>query len=550
MVRIVFRQIWVVFLMGGWLLLSSCQSFRSSPSATTISRAIQDPEPYTIVRKRTPEILSFQERVSMVEKPESAGAKRAFEKAQKLFASPFIDNSHYYQKGLPEPNVYERLGPCLRVSSWNIEKSIRTKKVAGMLTSLETFRSQLDPRVLKKKDLYEDVLRQRERLIHTDILFLQEMDIGHCRSDYLFAAQYLARELGMNFVYAPQQLEIDPVYLGLENVYFPNEAIDHDACRSLAGEPSDYKGLFGVAVLSRYPIKRVQTFQLKTQSYDWYLDEIKKPDFIEITRRDTTEGLFHVRPVREVKYGGRGFTRVDLHVPGVPHETISVINVHLEIKTTPENRAEQVREILSYIKDIKNPVIMAGDFNSVSRDISSTSFARLTSRAATDPTFIFSAALFAANVTGVNQLRGILNGYKNYRNPLAVDIPIVFPNKSKELFNVVRDFRFSDGGAFDFRGDRKRSTHWMRGNLANSNQRHPFKGYTYTFEVPRPIGPLGRERLDWIFVKSFLTKPGSRRASYQLAPHYGETLSLLNITASEAYSDHHPITVLLPLEEP
>lgn len=530
-------------------MLSSCQSFRSSSAATSISRVAHDPEPYTIVRKITPEVLSFQELVSMVEKPKSAVAKRSFKKAQKLFASPFIDNSHYYQRGLPEPYVYEELGPCLRVSSWNIEKSIQTKEVAGMLTSLETFRSQLAPKVLEDEKLYEEVLRQRERLRHTDILFLQEMDLGHGRSDYLFAAQYLSRELGMNFVYAPQQLEIDPVYLGLENVHFPNEELRPDGGRSLAGNPSRYKGLFGVAVLSRYPIKRVKVFQLKTRAYDWYLDEMKKPDFVEITRRDTSEGLFHVRPVREVKYGGRGFTRVDLHVPGVPHETISVINVHLEIKTTPKNRAEQVREILSYVKDIENPVIMAGDFNSVSRDISSTSLARFTSRTATDPTFIFSAALFTANVTGVNQLRGILNGYKNHRNPLAVDIPVILPNKSKELFNVVRDFRFNDGGAFDFRGDRKRSTYWARGNLANSNQRHPIKGYTYTFEVPRPIGPLGRERLDWIFVKSFLTKPSSRRGSYQLAPHFGETLNLLNVTASEAYSDHHPITVLLPLED-
>ena len=480
----------------------------------------------------------------MAKSPRTSQA--AFKKAEKLFASPFIDNSHYFKHGPPKPREYERIGPSLRVSTWNLEKSVRTIDVAQMMKSLGSFQTQLRPDVLKNEAKYQEALRQRNILAQSDILLLQEMDLGHCRSGYVFAAKHLAQELGMNFVYAPQQLEIDGVYLGLEE---PNGETNHQTCSQLGGNPSAYKGVFGVAVLSRFPIKRVQAFQLRNQPYDWYYDEMERPDFVEITRRETTEGLFHFRPVREVKYGGRGFTRVDLHVPHVPHETISVINVHLEIKTTPHQRAEQVREILSYIKDIKNPVVMAGDFNSASRDVSSTSFARLTSRTASDPTFLFSTGLFLANVTGVNQLRGGINTLKNFRDPLAWHIPVIFPNKSRELFSVVRRFRFSDGGAFDFRGDRSHSSRRERGLLSNSNQRHGGKGFTYTFELPRPIGPLGRERLDWIFVKSFLTKPTDRRGPYQLAPQFGETLSSINLSAKEAYSDHHPISVLLPLQE-
>lgn len=528
-------------------LLFSCQSSSSKPEVN-ISRAAKDPQPYNILSTRRPTPLQFNELVAMIESPETAQA--AFKKADKLFTSPFIDNLHYRKHGLPKVREYERIGPALRISTWNIEKSIRTQEVAEILTSADSFRAQLNPETVAEDDIYQEALLQRKRLAETDILLLQEMDLGHCRSNYLFAAEHLARKLDMNYVYAPQQLEMDPVYLGLDTVKAADNTIDHTACQALKGEPANYKGVFGVAVLSRFPIKRVQAFQLRTQPYDWYSDEMEKPDFVEITRRETTEGLFHFRPVREVKYGGRGFTRVDLHVPEVPHETISIINVHLEIKTTPGQRADQVREILSYIKDIKNPVVMAGDFNSAARDVSPTSFARFTSRTATDPTFLFSAALFTANITGVNQLRTTLNAGKNYRDPLAPHIPVIFPNKSKELFDVIRDYRFNDGGAFDFRGDRKRSTHWAGGELSNSNQRHAIKGYTYTFGVPRPIGPLGRERLDWIFVKSFLSKPNERKGSYQLAPHFAETLSLINTTAQNAYSDHHPITALLPLEEP
>ena len=538
----------ILGLLAFGLGLASCSSPNPTSPKLNISRSLPDPEPYKIIRKQEPTLLSFEELVAMAESPETAQA--SFKKADKLFSSPFVDNTHYFQEGLPKPRLYETIGPALRVSTWNIEKSIRTSEIGEMLTSQDSFRSFLHSEALAEEDTLNEALRQRNALAESDILFLQEADFGHCRSGYLFAAQHLARKLKMNFAYAPQQLEIDPVYLGIDKIKFSNGGIDHDACRALQADQSEYKGIFGVAVLSRFPIKRVLAFQLKTQPYDWYHDEIKKPDFLEITRRETTKSLFHFRPVREVKYGGRGFTRVDLHVPQAPHQTISVINIHLEIKTTPLQRANQMREILAYTKDIKNPVIMAGDFNSASVDISATSLFRFTSRTATNPTFLFSVALFAANVTGVNPARSILNATKNYLDPLAWNIPVIFPNKTRALFKSIENHRFNDGGAFDFRGDRDRSTHWAGSKLANSNQRHAIKGFTSSFSVPRPIGFLGHQRLDWIFVKSFLTNPTQKKGPYQLAPHFAETLSLLNHTATEAYSDHHPITILLPLEEP
>ena len=528
------------------LLLIACQGHKPQPREG-ISRAVHDPRPYRILTNREPTLLSLEEMITMVKNP--AKAQASFEKAEQLFASPFINNSQYFQHGPPKPLIYEKIGPALRVSTWNLEKSIRTADVANMLTSLEGLQSQLRPEVLTNKEQYEEALRQRNILAQTDILLLQEMDLGHCRSGYIFAAKHLAQKLGMNYVYAPQQLEIDPVYLGLKDFKSPN-GDTLEPCPASEHHLESYKGVFGVAVLSRFPIKRVQAFQLDNKPYDWYHSEMEQPDIVENTRRGASEELFHFRPVREIKYGGRGFTRVDLHVPQVPHETVSVINVHLEIKTTPHQRAEQVREILSYIKDIKNPVIMAGDFNSASRDVSATSFTRLTSRTASDPTFLFSTGLFLANITGINQLRAGLNFAKNIRDPLAIDVPVIFPNKSRELFQSIKEHRFDDGGAFDFRGDRRHSSYRASGVLSNSNQRFQSKGYTYTFELPRTIGPFGKERLDWIFVKSFLTKPNERKGPYQLAPQFGETLEALNTFTKERYSDHHPISVLLPLEEP
>ena len=146
---------------------------------------------------------------------------------------------------------------------------------------------------------------------------------------------------------------------------------------------------------------------------------------MEYGRRYSVKALFNYKPTRELKVGGRGFTRVDLHVPNVPHETISVINVHLEIKTLPQQRKKQLEEILDYIRDIENPVVLAGDFNSASRDVSSTSLPRLTARTATNPSHLLSAGLYLVNVTGVAQVRNLFNVLKNYRNPLAWHIPAI-----------------------------------------------------------------------------------------------------------------------------
>lgn len=528
--------------------LISCQSLsRHSAHDLIIRSSAKGSSEIKITRKSGPKLLSFKELVSLAENPKPVG--KLAEKYEKLLTTPFINNEQYFRSGMPATNVHPSLGPSLRISTWNVEKSVKIFEVAQALTSEEEFDKMLQPEILTEPKAYADTIRQRAALAASDVLLLQEMDIGHCRSGYLFAAKHLAEEMKMNYVYAPQQLEIDPVHLGLDHIRFGNGDTDAKACRAIRGSSRVYKGVFGVAVLSRYPIKDVQLFQLKEQPYDWYNGEIQKPDFLETGRRKGSQFLFEFQPIREVKVGGRAFTRVDLHVPGLPLETLTVINVHLEIKATPENRRMQIAEILSYIKDIKNPVVMAGDFNSSSTDVSATSFARFTRKTTTNPTNLLAAGLFVANITGASQLRALVNGYKNVGDPLAWNIPVILPNKTRSLFKTIKNFRFDDGGAFDFRGDRSRSTHRISGELSNSNQR-AIKGFTFSYSLPRPIGIIGCERLDWIFVKSFLNSPEQRNGSYRMAPHFGETLGLMNLSAKDAFSDHHPITTVLPLEEP
>jgi hypothetical protein len=118
------------------------------------------------------------------------------------------------------------------------------------------------------------------------------------------------------------------------------------------------------------------------------------------------------------------------------------------------------------------------------------------------------------------------------------------------MFGSIEDFRFDDGGAFDFRGDAARSTGGETGTLANANQRDRV-GYKTTFELKRTLARvIGKYRLDWFFVKSFLQEPRDVTGSYRFAPHFGATLEEMNNATKQQISDHHTNVIDLPFDEP
>ena len=316
-------------------------------------------------------------------------------------------------------------------------------------------------------------------------------------------------------------------------------------------DASKYKGVFGSAVLSKYPIKYVELRPLETKPYDWYWGEQKKVGIAEGVRRIGAKGVFKNIIERELKVGNRHYFRVDLDVPDLPEKTLTVINIHLEAKSQPKDRKKQMEEILSYVQDIKHPVILMGDFNTVIQDISPTTVYRVTKRTVTDPTVVVSAAvtvLFPYAIL-VNTSRFISNFTKNFNNPTAINIPIIAPNKIRSFFKMMKKYRFSDGGAFDFRGDKKRSINGKKRMLSNSNQRGT-KGFVTTFRVRRPLGIIGKYKLDWVFVKSYLKDPKDKSGPYRFAPHFGETLEDMNFELELPLSDHSPIVVDLPFNEP
>ncbi len=509
------------------------------------------PLPY-IIRQQNTDFLTFEELQSLSINPNSD--ENITVKYNNFLRTPIIDNTAYYNGIKPMKPVNINLNtPIIRLASWNIEKSIFLDDAIIAFTSEDKFKKLINTKKVYPYSIdYQTIIRQRERLRTADIIVLQEMEVGVKRSGYIDASRELAKALNMNYVFAPQYLEVDPVLLGLEKIFFYEGDIDKEATSYFNVDPEKYKGVFGSAVLSRYPIKYVEVFPLTNQAYDWYNNEKKKTSFLEVSRRIGSKMVFKNEMTREVKVGGRHFFRVDLHVPGIPDETLTIINVHLEIKCLPKERERQISEILTYIKNIENPVILVGDFNSATTDLSPTSLKRTVKRTLTNPTTWFSAAVSYLSPNGliINSLRGVSNVTKNYDNPLASHIPILAPNALKELFTIIYDFRFSDGGKFDFRGDANRSMFGKEGTLSNSNQRD-FKGFKTTFNLKRPLGPvIGKYRLDWIFVKSYLTDSSQTQYRYRLAPHFGETLEELNTNLYKPISDHHPNVVDLPLNEP
>jgi endonuclease/exonuclease/phosphatase family metal-dependent hydrolase len=503
------------------------------------------------VRYQAPELLTFAELKRLAGDPYPVEPLRS--KYRALLSAPFISNAAYYAGVRAHQPEAPGLGPFVRVVSWNIEQSRQLDSAISAFRDPEDFSAHVDPGKAKRGSrVYEQMMTEKQFLDQADIVLFQEMDYGMKRSGYRFAAKDMAHALGMNFAYVADYLEVDPVLMGMEEISFEEGQKDKEATAYYQEDPERYKGLFGKAVLSRYPIISVEAFQLFHQAYDWYWQEKKKTSFLERARRLGAGHILGKKLHREMKVGGRSFFRVDLHVPELPEQRVSVIAVHLEIKAEPYERAVQMAEILNYIKDISHPVILAGDFNSAPQDMSPTSTSQLVERNMRAPEFWLSRGIEKLSPYAflVNTTRFISNMTKNYQNPTAPHIPVIFPNQTAELFRIIERFRFSDGGAFDFRGSRKRSA-GHTGKLSNSNERDKW-AYKTTFKVSqRNISTIvASYRLDWIFVKAYIQHPRDRSGSYRFSPHFGRTLNALNTSLKTPISDHDPNVVDLPLGEP
>ena len=165
----------------------------------------------------------------------------------------------------------------------------------------------------------EQALRQHPSLAGADLVTLNEVDLGMARAANRDVAADLAGALGLHAVWAPLFLETTPGR--------------HDDVRE-AGGRENLESLFGIALLSRWPIAEARIVELPSPMRFQF----------------DTEGMY-----------GRFIALVAaIERPGAPFVGVSV---HLEVHRTRRHRAEQMQVLVTDLRDERRPIVIGGDFN-------------------------------------------------------------------------------------------------------------------------------------------------------------------------------------------
>lgn len=487
-------------------------------------------------------------------------------KLDTLLSAPFISNEAYAsgaQTGRARAEISEteisqtelsqsdKLGRFIRVATWNIERGLQLDRIKMALENPELFKRQIKAR--PDSDKFKKIIQQLDILRSVDVLALNEVDLGLKRTQYRDVAREIAAALKMNYTFGVEFIEVDPVNLGTEQFHDVSDAGKRAALRQLVEvDKRRYRGLHGTAILSRFPIKRVTLVPLKYQPYDWYSEEKSRVSLTEAARRQLGRVAFLHRTQREIRIGGRSILIAELDIPQLPEGSMTIAATHLESRCDPEDRRRQMQEALSIIKEIKGPVALVGDFNTSGSNTKPTSISNeLMKRIKNKNFWIKQAVKSVSPLSPAFSFMAEAIGFsRSVHDPTAKGIFILGPNKEAGVFKDLEEFRFSDGYAFDFRGDALRTVNKTRGTLANSNQRANKKGFITTYSMERSYWAIGKNKLDWILIKAYAKEPRGAAEPYRLAPHFARTLEELNYSPGRRLSDHNPMTVDLPVQEP
>lgn len=457
-----------------------------------------------------------------------------------LLNTPVVSNTARGARPL-KPNL-PNSGRAIRVASWNIERGLEFEAVkAAFLGDQQFFRGLQRRGIASTKIDLAAVLREAAELKQADVIILNEVDWGLKRTDYRNVARDLATALGMNYAYGVEFVEVDPLTTGTETFEGEEPAKRAELVRNIAVDKSRLLGLHGNAILSRFPLENVRIVRFANQGHDWYADEKKGVSALEAGKRKGFSIVFQEKVAREVRRGGRMMLLADIRDADIPGGIMTVVSTHLEAKTKPANRVKQLEELLGYLKTIDHPVVLAGDMNTSGSDATPTSFQRELKKRVGSASFWATQGIKYATGFGIfyDVTVGLIKSQRTRNDPTVTSVRFLSENPEAKFFSTLKDFRFADGKAFDFRGTKQYSTAGRDGTLSNSNERAS-KGFVSTSEL------TGRFtvsfKLDWLFVKpSALGEPNDRDGSYTFAPRFGRTLKALNYSLKDRISDHSPI---------
>ena len=170
---------------------------------------------------------------------------------QKQLNTPYIVNkffSHPYL-GRDKSRPYN----FLRLAQWNIERGFNVNVIKNIFSNkygyYYSYKNNIGADSQFKKEL--------EALSRSDIISLNEVDVGMPRTGYKNIASEIADSLNYNYVFATEFIELNPI-------------IDKQKFNSFR-----YLGLHGNAIISRYPIKSARVIRLP-EYYRWFEEEIQK----------------------------------------------------------------------------------------------------------------------------------------------------------------------------------------------------------------------------------------------------------------------------------
>jgi len=171
----------------------------------------------------------------------------------------------------------------------------------------------------KQFDAILKTLLEHPLLKTADVISINEADAGMIRSDHRFVAQELGKALQMHVVFAPVYLELTKGF-GSES--------------KLPGENTI--ALQGNAILSRYPLSNPRVIELPV--------------------------CFDHFGFSEKRIGRRTALAVEVELKA---RNLSFATTHLEVRNTPDCRANQVKAILAELErlDGRDSAVIAGDFN-------------------------------------------------------------------------------------------------------------------------------------------------------------------------------------------
>ena len=218
------------------------------------------------------------------------------------------------QRSIPEIDDIEvangaaaaKPGTTLRVVAWNMERGRHWKDGARLI-------------------------REHEALRDADFLLMGEMDLGMARSANAHTTRELARELGMNYAYGVEFLELTGGELG-EREQYPG---------------TNEWGYHGNAILSRYPLRNVHMLRFPGIE-KWYAG-VNANEGERVQKR----------------LGGRMALLATVRL-GARDVTVAATHLESSAKDAAARSRETallLEEIRAYAKD--TPVILGGDLNAI-----------------------------------------------------------------------------------------------------------------------------------------------------------------------------------------